>query len=231
MRCVTVVLLVSGLCVAPSEAQPVRTSVAITHSGEDELGRSFVSHVKEVLRQSTRFSSAEAEQDGDLTLRISTLNPTPQRAGAQSVLSWSLTVTKRNDAYLSGGVQSFGADRVKDAANALLVTVDSIASRHREEIPSSTEAQESERSWNAAVEGAAEKIRLDGKRKLFLQHMELQRRVFQLSGFLLPAEVSELAGSVAAEYDESDKALLNEELSACRLELATLKKRAKGPKR
>lgn len=228
VRVVGAVLLSWCIWVPRAGAQPAPLPITVTHSGHDDLGVSLVNKVKEALRQSARYAVAETEKDAELTLHISTINPHPTKPGVQSVVGWSLVVPKRNDTYLSGGVQSFGADQVTTAANSLAAAVDTLASRHHEEIPGSSEAKEAERSWDAAVERAAQKIRLEARQKLFVQHMELQRKVFQLSGFRLPADASELAADIAAEYDESDTRLAAEELSACRLELAALKKAVPG---
>ncbi|HSK11434.1 MAG TPA: hypothetical protein VK911_17750 [Vicinamibacterales bacterium] len=229
VHCLAVALVLG--CGIPGVASAQPLPVAVTHSGSDELGRSFVEHIREALTYSGRYSLARSESEAELTLRVSTLDPSPESPGSQSFAGWSLLVTKRNDGYLSGGVRSFGAGRVRDSAHGLAVAVDAAASRHREEIPGSSEAKEAARSWDAAVQAAAQGMRSSARRKLFLQHMELQRTVFQLSGFLLPrdANLAELVGSVAAEYDDSEAASLAEDLAACRRDLAALKKAAGGP--
>jgi hypothetical protein len=203
--CLTMAVLTSAGFPVPAHAQAVPFPIAVLHSGQDALGAEFVDRINEVLRYSPRYTLVESEEQAVITLRISTLDHSPANPGLQSAAGWSLVLTKRNDAYLAGGIRSFDARRAGQSADELAIAVDAVVSEHREWIPGSLEAQQIGDGWNAAVEQAAEKIRSGAQRKLYLQYMELQRTAFQMSGILLPtgATVIEFTSGVATEFEEA----------------------------
>jgi hypothetical protein len=119
-----------------SVAQPVQapTRAVVTHSGDDQVGRSLVYEVREAVSASSQMQLVEpTSTDAAVVLSIVTLDPEERRSleGTSTIYSatWTFFLSRgRNtvELYLTSQVGVSGMRRTGETARGLVATTDEV---------------------------------------------------------------------------------------------------------
>ncbi len=122
-----VFLLVPCLCLAqPSK----RTAVAVTHTGEDQVGRSFAFALKEAIRRSQSFVLVDDTLTGPrIVVHLVSVDSYASQMGVSSAIGISIVYdsmeTPGNGIFISSSVSSCGRDHAESCAkNDVLPSID-----------------------------------------------------------------------------------------------------------
>jgi hypothetical protein len=138
------VLFVLLLIPSLATAQDTRPAVAVSHSGDDQVGRQLAYAIRERLGRSTLYRLIESRQSPAFTISLVTLDDSVNGQGLASGVSVAYLV--RNDLpFVSGNPQTWyelllehtlhtvGRSRVELAANNIIANLDrSIADYRRD---------------------------------------------------------------------------------------------------
>jgi hypothetical protein len=128
MRLVLVLafLLAPGLCLAqPSK----RTAVAVSHSGEDQVGRAFAFALKEAIQRSSSFVLVEDNLTGPrIAVHLVSVDANQDRKGISSAVAITMAYdsleTPGLGILLNSSVIYCGSDKVETCAKRQLPNID-----------------------------------------------------------------------------------------------------------
>lgn len=131
-----VFLLAPGLCLAQSKRVPV----AVSHSGEDQVGRSFAFALKEAIRRSQSFILVDDDLTGPrIIVRVVSVDGSDNQKGASSAIALAVVYdsvdTPGSGILLDLVVKDCGSNRVEACAKRTLPNIDEAVGTLRKSWP------------------------------------------------------------------------------------------------
>jgi hypothetical protein len=121
-----VLLLVAGIPTYAAGAD-TKVGVSLQFSGKDALGKQLDFFLKEQFRQSATFQEVYDEKGGIFVVYLTTIDPSVNADGYQTVYSYVLAVENKDglNSYLKSVVGVCGGNRIRECANDLFGDVGS----------------------------------------------------------------------------------------------------------
>jgi hypothetical protein len=225
-------LLMSSPVSVAGPAEP-KLRVFVSHTGADAVGVSLVRAIRDEVGRSDMLADAVGQDDAEIVLIVSTLDPNPTKPGLMTTASWTLVYMKdATKVYVGSGLRLTDQERVVRSAEELVAYVAGLLKARRAELPGSAEWEQYAKRWNETVERVAETLPEDAggikARAAFHQEMRVTLRWSVAAGLMLDAE--QAAKSAAADYvtdEEFVKKVQSQaaKLAQCQSDLAALKKK------